>query len=324
MTIRQVFSLIIFFFSTAFIWSDTLYDATLLERSDRIGEAVVLYDEWLSENTDDERFTEILLHSASLIPSVEKTIQFLFKFENNIKSNGRQRYYLRLAQTYELLFRLEEASIYYGIASINPDGNRDYRIYLKYLQLKYQMGVIPDIAELNKILLSDIPEGVQVDALIFKSEIFKYRGDLRSAESILLQSEYKNNFPELYFALWELYSLYNDYTKMQKIVKILKSEFSDSVELSIIEGRIDQLPRLSNLFIERKTEIKLSYIQIGTFENPENVHSQSELLNSMGFDYFFIEEGKSTRIIVTGNTTPDHLLSELRSSGFDGFRIDYP
>lgn len=325
MRILKTYSFIFFIFLISpYLWANDLYDASLLEKDGRIEEAVPLYEQWLNDNLDDERFSEVLFHCASIIPSIEKTIQFLFSFENNIKETDKQKYYLRLAQIYELLFRISDASIYYAIASTKIDGNRDYEIYLKHLQLEYQMGLIPDLKEINNILLSHLPVPVHIDALIFKSEIMKYNGDLTSSESILLQSEYRNTYPEIYYALWEIYQLQNNFTEIQKILKILKTDFPNSVELAIIEGDMAELPRLSDFFIKKKNREQLSYIQIGIFTNPENIHMQSELLKRHNFDFFYIEDGSSTKIIVADNSIPEELLIELRSKGFDGFRINYP
>ncbi len=325
MRILKTVSLIFFtFIISPYVRADNLYDASLFERDGRIEDAIPLYDQWLKDNIDDERFSEVLFHCASIIPSIEKTIQFLFTFENNIKERDKQNYYLRIAQIYELLFRTSEASIYYGIASTKIDGHRDYEIYLKHLQLEYQTGLVPDLKEINNILLSNLPPNVHVDALIFKSEIMKYNGDLTGSESILLRSEYRNSFPEIYYALWEIYLLQNDFTEIQKIVKILNADFPHSVELAIIEGDITELPRLSDYFIKNKQSVQLSYIQIGTFSNPENVRMQSELLKQYNFDFFYIEEGISTKIVVRADSLPEELLLKLKSKGFDGFKINYP
>jgi SPOR domain len=316
--------LIIFLITGHLVWSDPLYDASLFEREGNVSEAVRLYDQWLSENRVDSGFSDILFHCASIISSVDKSLEFLFKYENDVKDQNKQDYYLRIAQIYELIFQNKNASLYYEKASVNQEGNFNYEIYLKHLQLNYQMGEIPELSVLNDILLSNISSSVYVDALIFKTEILKYSGDLNRAESILQQSEHKGSFPEIQLALWEIYYLQNNYSAISSVLNYVKKQFPDSIELSIMEGEIRKLPRLSEFFIRKEEISDKTYIQVGSFSNSENVRHQSESLKAAGFDFFYIAKENITKIIVVDSISYDQLLSLLKLKGFNGFRINYP
>ena len=320
---RYSLLLVIFIFSFP-VWSDQLYDASLLEREGNIQKAIQYYDLWLSENQSDPGFSDILFHCSSIISSTDNSLEFLLKYEEYIKNENRQNYYYRIAQIYELNFQKEEAALFYGKAAVNQNDNINYEIYLKQLLLNYQMGDIPELTVLNNILLSQISRTVYADALILKSEILKYRGDLQRAELILQQSEYKFLYPEIHLALWDIYILLNNNSAISDLLKFMKNEFPDSIELSIMEGEIQRLPRLSDLFIKKEIPEEKSYVQVGTYSSSENIKVQSERLKSLGFDFFYIQNENLTKLIVVGNMSSEQLLNKLHSRNIEGFTIQYP
>jgi len=321
----QRYSLLIILFIIRFpSWCDQLYDASLFEREGKVNSAIRLYESWLSENQSDPGFSDILFHCSSIISSTADSLEFLLKYEDDMQIEKKQDYYLRIAKIYELNFQKEEAARYYGKASINKAGNLNYEIYLKQLFLNYQMGDVPELTVLNNILLSNISSSVYVDALILKAEILKYRGDLRRAEMILQQSDYKLIHPEIHLALWEIYILENNNSAIADLLDFMKKEFPDSIELSIMKGEIGKLPRLSDFFINNESSEDKSYIQVGTFSNSENLRNQSQLLKSNGFDFFYVTKENLTKIIVVDTMSSEQLLNNLRSKGISGFRIQYP
>lgn len=306
------------------LWSDSLYDASVLEKNGEMDKAVDLYDLWLSENRTDPAFADILFHSASIIVSVDELLDFLFKYENFIENQEKQEYYAKIATVYELLFQNEKAAIYYKKAAINQQGIYNYKFYLKYLQVEYQMGKIPELSALNNMLLSNVTDSVYVDTLIFKAEILKYRGEISRAESLLQQSEFKEKYPELQLALWEIYLLQNNYAAISGVLSVMKSDFPRSIELSIMEDEIKKIPRLSDFFIQQDSSLMKSYIQVGSYRNEENIRIQSEKLKKKSFDFFYITEKNLTKIIVVDSGTAAALLNKLQLNGFSGFTIDYP
>jgi tetratricopeptide (TPR) repeat protein len=322
---RINFLFLFFFILGSAVIADTLYDAALMERSGRLEEAFQLYESWLIDNKDDPRFSDILFYTSSFITSVDMSLDFLIKFENDIDVKNRQRYYFRIAQLYEMSFQKYNASVYYEKASKNIDDTINFEYYLKFLTLNYQMGEIPSIDALNPILLSAKNTQVYTAALIFKAELLKYNGEMNSAITILEQSVYKDNSPEIQLALWDLYLLSNNIPAANEVIKTMKLHFPDSIELKIMKGDITKLVRLSDFFLTAGETVnsELYYIQVGTFSNPENISEVSRQLKDSGFEFFLIEENQNRKIIVVDSDLPENLLARLRKIGFDGFRINY-
>jgi len=308
--------------------ADTLYDASILEREGRIDDALVLYEQWLSENREDPDFTEILIYSASLISSVSDSLDFLFKHESFVNNEKRQIFNLRIARTYELIFQNYKAAEYYKKAARNRDGSLNYEYYLKYLSINYQQGNIPSMEIINNILLSETEEAVYIKALIFKAELLKYEGDNNGAIAILHQSEYLNIYPELQLALWEIHLLDNNYSAAAFILREMNEKFPDSIELQIMEGTVQKTTRISDLFLKSADSVPVrepdkAYIQVGSFSNMDNAESLSEDLKSNHFEYFHITIDNITKVIVSDSSSPESLLSRLKEKGFIGFTIDY-
>ena len=143
------------------------------------------------------------------------------------------------------------------------------------------MGSIPEMSILNSILLSNVSSRTYVDSLIFKAELLKYGGELTDAESILQQRDYKNTYPEIGLALWEIYLLQDNLLAADQLFELMENEFPDSIELAIMKGEILKMIRLSDFFL---TGIKShnsvqSYVQVGSFSKQENIRALSEKLN---------------------------------------------
>ena len=321
--LKASFLIISFFFLSQNMQADALYDASILERDGKISEALDIYKTWLSENSRDPRFTEILIYSASITESVDDSLKLLYQYENFVEKEKKQTLFLRIAQIYELTFRNYKASVYYEKASHNVNNTKNYAIYLKYLYIQFQMGNIPSLDEINNILLSNIDVQTFVDTLIFKADILKYNGEWEQAVTILQQSEYSHIYPEIQFALWELYLFNNDTGAAGLIISEMKKTFPDSIELNIMLGRIDRQIRLSDLFISGNSEPVYSYIQVGSFRNKDNLEAHSRRLSDSDFNFIYKKENNITKIIVFDSIPPGILLSKLREKGFDGFKINY-
>ena len=266
MTALQQFSLIILFLSSGqLILAQNLYEASLLEKEGKIEQAVQIYDEWLASNSKDSRFSEVLIHCSSLISSVDDTLRLLMKYENFADNENKQDVYLKIAQTHELVFQYEKAAYYYEKASINSDGIRNYKIYLKYLLLNYQLGEIPLMSDLNDILLGSEGTQIHVDALLLKAELYKYEGNLNRAETLLQESRYSAFFPEIQLFLWEIHLLRNNLNAASQVLDLMKTNFPDSIELSLMEGKVGALPRLSHFFLPSQSSPFQSYVQVGSF-----------------------------------------------------------
>ena len=319
--IKFIYVIVILTLFDTSLFANPLEDASQMERDGKQVAAINLYRQWLSSNLTDPKFTEILMYTVSVEPSVDKSLKDLIKYEEYIHIEKKQSYYLRIAQLYELIFNINKASIYYKKASHNKNGILNVPIFLKHLQMNYQLGEIPDIRIINDILLSNIDREYHVNALIFKSEIFKYNNDYNSALTILKESEYKNIYPEIMLALRDLYLWNNDFNSAKKIIQEAERIFPDSIEYKIMKGDVTRIVRLSDFFLNRIDS--KSYIQVAVFSNQKNVDVLCEKLKKNDFNYFLITENLNTKIIVEDSIPADDLMTLLKEKGFTGFKVDY-
>ncbi len=313
--------IIIFVFFHFSLFADTLDDASEKERDGNLEIALVLYDNWLSMNTSDSRFSEILFYRTSLEVSIEKSLEILLSYEQWVVDNKKQGYYLRIAELYELIFNIQEASFYYEKAFNNIDGTRNIATYVRYLHLRYQLGDIPDINSINNILLGNIDTVTYVNALLLKSEILKHNNEFDSALLILINSEYKNLYPEIMLAIWDLYIWKNDLILADTVFQSVKKIYPDSIEYKIMKGDIKKISKLSDFFY--KNQICKSYVQVGAFQNKTNADILCDNLRISGFSSLLINENKTIKVIVEDIIPANELLHILEKKGYKGFIINY-
>lgn len=337
MTNRRRYKLLVLIFlcSCFKIGADPLYDASVLEKAGAYDKAIPIYEEWLEENSGDIRFSDILFHSASIAGSVENSISLLLRFADSLSAEGRVKTYLEVARLYELTFRYSAAADYYRSASLTGRSKPVPEIHLKYLLLRYQAGEIPEDREIDAILMSDISRETYMDALIFKAELLKYREEWDESERVLVQSRYSNLYPEIQYALWELYRLRGNRSEADRVLAYMKNTFPDSVELSLMEDEAEIIPRLSDFFLTSPSEVQVdpvaedepkpnTYIQVGVFSSQSNASALREELLLAGFESMSVSDEGKTKVVVIDFRASDLVLRDLKSKGFQGFRIDSP
>lgn len=303
--------------------ADELYDASILEKEGKQEQAFHLYEQWLSAHQNDVKFPQILFYAASLIRSVDESIQFLEQNESFLSGKDKQQLFYRVAVLYEITFQKHKAVEYYEKASLNEDNTLNYNHYLKYLTAGYQLGEIPPMDKVDSILLSNPGRLLYIQALTFKSELLRYSGEINEALTILEQSIYRETSPEIQLALWKIYKYNDNSASAELISRRMEKDFPESIELKIIKGEVEQLPVLTDLFLPVKNTSLKSYAQVGTFSNEENAESLSEKLKSSGFESFYLNDKGRTRVIVVDSDSSGNLLVRLRTNGFDAFMIDY-
>lgn len=333
--LRHKLLLIFLLYCGYYVGADPLYDASVLEKAGAYDKALPIYVKWLEENSGDLRFSDILFHSASIAGGVDDSIGMLLNYSDYLSEDDQIKANIEIARLYELTFRYSSAADYYRTASLTGRTKPDPVIHLKYLLLRYQAGEIPVDRDVEAILMSDIPRETYIDALIFKAELLKYRGDWDESERILVQSQYSNLYPEIQYALWELYRLTGNRTEANRIIEYMRSSFPDSVELSLMEDGAFPLPRMSDFFLvspieterefsaEEEPEVN-TYIQVGVFTSLSNASALREDLLSAGFESISVSDEGKTKVIVIDIRAVDIVMRELRAKGFQGFRVESP
>lgn len=330
---KTALSFLFFFciFLVPLLGSDLLDDAAERENSGDLSGAVKLYDSWLDNNVGNSRYLEILFHGASLISDADQSISFLLAHSESLKGNDLKKVQGEVAKLYELSFKLSSAADYYLMASKSVDGSRDPSLYLKYLKLRYQCGEIPSDSEINSILLGPGSESLHVDALIFKAEVYKFKGKLDEAVNTLLNYPSGNLHPAIQLKLWEIFKLEKNSTEADRIYLYMKNQFPESIEFSMMNNSIGKIPRLSDYFqsgedIDKPSaeEKVMCYIQTGVFVKEEYAQELKADLQNDGFKTIMISEGGKYKILVLGNESAESVLSKLRKKGYSGFSVNSP
>ncbi|MBN2656920.1 MAG: SPOR domain-containing protein [Spirochaetales bacterium] len=328
---QNKFLLFFLFFSIYHLFSDPLYDASVLEKEGKGVEALKIYTQWLSDNRTDLRFLDILTKTAMLSEDVDKAISIYLNFVTNSEGSIRKNIYEQIGLLYELSFRNSYAADYYRMAAISVDPP-DPILLLRSMKLYYQSGQIPDDREIDSLLMKDLDSDSYVDALLFKAELLIYRGEWNTAEDVLLQSSYSNLYPVIQFTLWEIYMRTDNRKEAARIFDFMKETYPDSIELAIMTDHVNKIPRISDFFLStgyresiniQQTVVSETpvYIQAGVFSKESNAVDLSESIEEAGFDSFIVRNGRNYRVLVKGGTS---LLQSLKEKGFDGFITEYP
>ncbi|MBB6478560.1 SPOR domain-containing protein [Spirochaeta isovalerica] len=322
--------LFLLFLSAHPLFSDPLYDASILEKEGKTEEAFRIYSRWLKDNTEDSRFSDILFKSAALAGDADGAISLYLGFASILSGSVLHDLYEQVGMLYELTFRYSYAADYYRMAagSVSPS---DSEMLLRAMKLLYQTGEIPTDRDIDALLMKDLSPDIYVDALLFKAELLVYRDEWEKAEEILIQSRYSNLYPAIQLALWDIYRRTNNNQEARRVVDFMIETYPDSVELAIMKGRIKKMTRLSDFFLsledvttenpEPATEPDV-YIQTGAFSREDNARELALSLETSGFDVITSRDGTVYKVYVTGDS-PD-LLQKLKTKGFDGFITDSP
>lgn len=256
----------------------------------------------------------------------ERSISFYLKYAEAMSGQDLFRLYYEVAHLYELTFRYSFAVDYYSMA-LNVSSETHPELQLHILQLLYQSGTIPEMSQIDALLMTEKTQDFYVDALIFKAEILQYEEKFEEAEEILLQSRFSNLYPEIQFSLWEMYNRIGNNIESDRVLSFMKENYPDSIELSVMEHRAEKMTRLSDFFLAKSVSDEKSekdvFIQTGVFSSRENALILKDTLTSLGFHPTMVESDSLFKILVSGQDK-QFLLESLKNHGINGFTVDYP
>jgi len=270
----------------------------------------------------------VLFKAGGIVGNADEAIFLYLRHSSSRTGPVARELYSQIALLYELTSRYSAAAEYYNRAagSVEPS---DPGLTLRYLQLRYQMGDIPEDRELDALLMRDLSHQVYVDALMLKAEVLFYREDWGRAEKILVQSRFSNLYPEIQLALWELYKRTGNEAEKNRVFDFVRSTYPDLVERAIMEGRIEKKVRLSDFFLSQvirdnqseipppEVEQPLIVVQTGVFSKRDNAELMVQNLRSLGFSARIAERDSLYKVLVEGKSP--NTLQDLKIRGFEGF-----
>lgn len=325
-------SFFLFLFLSAFpVFSlsgeDLLYQAGLLEKEKKYSEALNLFESWLKENRTDSAYKEILFRGASLLSDVNKSITFLLEYGSSLEDSDKVSLYTEVARLYEISFRPGSASDYYLMAYRESPPVPRQDLFLKYLKLRYQSGEIPGESQLDILLDNSVPLLTRIDAYLFKAEILKNQSLYKEAIDLLSRVENNRDFPALQYMLWDLYRLDGSSSSMKEILQFMKKNYPGSVELALMEGEVQRVPRLSDFFAVNsrpETSPERVFAQVGAFSSEENSLALIRSLEEDGFYTAKLSDGGKIKVLAGDDLSPAELLDRLNKKGYSGFIVEYP
>ncbi len=228
-------------------WADELSDAQSLEKEGKTAEAVTAYEQWLSANKDAPDWGKVLLHTADIVSSPEGEVSLLATWlPSATDASLRHGILLRLAQTDELLGRLDRAQVYYEEASLVP-GIRDRQSLLASASLLLELGHVEKASSQCRAILqlSDDP-ALRIESRVLLAQIDARSGrPEKAAEEIrtLLSGQDRSQLtPGEVLRLWRIASggAMNDLA--QACSDLLKSRYPASPEAALADSRATPYP----------------------------------------------------------------------------------
>lgn len=310
---------VIFILISAPLYGQLLHDASSFEKEGKYEEAIDLYSQWLNENPENPIFRETLLKVASLFEDMDSSTNFLLNHVDSLSDSEAASVYGEIALQYEMTNHLSEAADYYRIASEYGD-NLTHSYYLKYLSLIFESGNFPSQEEVDAILFRlNRPEDIS-KALIYKARVLHQENKIRQAIELLRQYNLSNLFSQMQFALWELLIADEQWENAESVREHMSYSFPDSVELLLIDQRIERIPRLSYLFSTKPMlEEDIKYIQVGVFSSSQNAENLKRELSMAGFKSFIHTDSGLKKVMILVHGEVEIELESLKNLGYEGF-----
>ncbi|MCK5735959.1 MAG: hypothetical protein KAH21_05745, partial [Spirochaetaceae bacterium] len=124
--------------------SGELDDAVALEKSGQPVQAIQAYQNWLNENRGNERYTDILIHTASLYDNPLDSLNFMDSYSSSLLQADTYRVYARMAQLESSLGLLHNAANHYRQAS-GYEGSEGKQWLYNSLSIRFSMGEYTEV-----------------------------------------------------------------------------------------------------------------------------------------------------------------------------------
>ena len=335
-------------------WADELADAQSLEKEGKTAEAVTAYEHWLSANKSASDWGTVLLHTADIVASPEDEVTLLATWLPSVTDAPLRHGILRrLAQTDELLGRLDRAQVYYEEASLVP-GSRDFRSLLSSASLLLELGLVAKASAQCRavIQLSDDP-ALRIESSVLLVQIDAGNGRPQKAgdqiRALLNGPDRQKLTPGDVLRLWRIATDGGMDDLARACLDLLKSRYPASPETALAESRatpyptpsqylesVDSLhpeaasgagqaPSSSGSPDHSRAQAESPVIQVGSYLDRNNATYRLRDLTDAGFhgEIRTADVGGKRYYRVVVLDVPEgrgaQVIARLRQKGFDGF-----
>ncbi len=309
-------------------------------------EALLIYEDWLSENRYSDNFSSVLFEISKLSGNIDKITLLLEKQINFVSErDDRKNLYERLAQFYALSANLHKAQIYYQKAALINLDLIDYRMLLESAKILLLKGeLLSAEAQLEEIIINSSDKSITTRSKLFFTilKILNSDDDIDFSLSPLEKPE----------SIYLMYIIAKTNTKtviMGKLTEKIVNNFEESPEAGLIRNELSQLPDIitsfallnngglkdqklyeklaDNLNSSREEIIHNYMIQTGSFRDPENAHYLSIDLKKQGFNPIVEEQIINTikyyKVLLYFSSRDEisNALIRLKEEGFEGFPV---
>ena len=343
--IRVILTVFILLFGLAPCFADINEARNNYEKGNTL-EALLIYENWLSNNQKSSDFSSVLFEISELSGDIGKISLLLEKQIDFVQErDDRKILYNRLAQFFELSANLDKAQIYYQKAALISPEVIDYGMLLESAKILLLEGeFILAESQLKELIVNSLDKSILTHGKLLFT-ILKILNSNGHIDYTLSPVEK----PEIIYLMYLIAKTNSETVVMDNLSKKLVNDFETSPEAGLIRKEFAELPDLitsfallyngslnENYLYEKLTETLnssesdtiLNYmIQTGSFRDPENAHYLSIDLTEQGFEPIVeeqtINDMKYYKVILYLRTKDEmyQTLNMLKDKGFEGFPV---
>ena len=317
----QLFLLLSLLFTCTAAFADELDDAMKLERSGDVSQALDVYKNWLDDNSDDSRFPDVLLHTASIHEKSSDTLETLEYYLPGLVAVDTPEVLVKMAGLASSLGLPGIAATYFQRAASFGGPDADLWMY-DSLSLRFTMGEYTDVRVEALILAEKTRKPVLRDnAAALAAVSLAYGGG--SSDSVLNAIDELNRYinkntpvksPLLWFALHEIALLTDDYQVLRYSEDKLHKDFPSSLVSYITDSKILEWKSPSS-YIFHPVSFAGKSVQVGAFGSRDTASDLRLRLENDNFVSWIEQNGKIWRVFV--NDPSGDVVSRLIAAGYE-------
>jgi len=297
--------------------ADELDDALIQERSGNRLQAVQIYREWLDDGGGDPRFSDVLLHTASLYDNPVESLSLMRKFLPVVDPENRYAVLARMAGLESTLGYLDSAALHFQMASESGNRNADQWL-IESLGLRFLMGEFSEVRPEALVLSRESDRAdIRDRSASLAALALAYSGDIPEAldeiDSYISHAASVKS-PLLWFSRYKIASLDGNTEVMKQSFEELMSGFPSSLPAYIAESKLPEWDSPS-LYLFPPLSTSGKFVQVGAFGSRDAASALRIELENDDFIAWIEKNGNLWRVYV--NDPSGDALSRLAAAGYE-------
>jgi len=297
--------------------AEELDGAMVQERSGNKLQAILIYREWLEDESDDSRFPDVLLHTASLYESPDDSLNLLREYLSHLDPENVYRILARMAGLESTLGYLDSAALHFQMASDSGLPEADQWRY-ESLSIRFLMGeysdLRPDALDLSR---ESRQEDIRDRAAALAALSLAYTGSVPEALDEL-DLYIGNNTPVqtalVWYSLHKISLLDGDTSALTRSYDYLISHFPSSVLAYIADSKLPEWSSPSS-YIFKAEGFSEKSVQVGAFGSRDAASALRLKLENDDFVSWIEKNGNIWRVYV--NDPAGDAVSRLVAEGYE-------